>query len=110
MDEVGSSYLTNSLASLKLTTPVKVAEVELAKLIGRYELAPGFILSITHDEDKLFVQGTGQPRLPLIANSINEFVNNAVKARIQFELDADGIATSLTMYQGGQTLPGKKLK
>ena len=110
MDEVGYSYLTNSLASLKLTTPVKVAEVELAKLIGRYELVPGFILSITHDEDKLFVQGTGQPRLPLTANSINEFVNNAVKARIQFELDANGIATSLTMYQGGQTLPGKKLK
>lgn len=110
MDEVGYSYLTNSLASLKLTTPVKVAEVELAKLIGRYELVPGFILSITHDGDKLFVQGTGQPRLPLTANSINEFVNNAVKARIQFELDANGIATSLTMYQGGQTLPGKKLK
>lgn len=110
MDEVGYSYLTNSLASLKLTTPVKVAEAELAKLIGRYELVPGFILSITHDEDKLFVQGTGQPRLPLTANSINEFVNNAVKARIQFELDANGIATSLTMYQGGQTLPGKKLK
>ena len=110
MDEIGYSYLTNSLASLKLTTPVKVAEVALAKLIGKYELVPGFILSITHDEDKLFVQGTGQPRLPLTANSINEFVNNAVKARIQFELDADGIATSLTMYQGGQTLPGKKLK
>lgn len=110
MDEVGYSYLTNSLASLKLTTPVKVAEAELAKLIGRYELVPGFILSITHDGDKLFVQGTGQPRLPLTANSINEFVNNAVKARIQFELDANGIATSLTMYQGGQTLPGKKLK
>lgn len=110
MDEVGYRYLTNSLASLKLTTPVKVAEVELAKLIGRYELVPGFILSITHDGDKLFVQGTGQPRLPLTANSINEFVNNAVKARIQFELDANGIATSLTMYQGGQTLPGKKLK
>ena len=110
MDEVGYSYLTDSLASLKLTTPVKVAEVELAKLIGRYELVPGFILSITHDGDKLFVQGTGQPRLPLTANSINEFVNNAVKARIQFELDANGIATSLTMYQGGQTLPGKKLK
>ena len=110
MDEVGYSYLTNSLASLKLTTPVKVAEAELAKLIGRYELVPGFILSITHDGDKLFVQGTGQQRLPLTANSINEFVNNAVKARIQFELDANGIATSLTMYQGGQTLPGKKLK
>lgn len=110
MDEVGYSYLTNSLTSLKLTTPVKVAEVELAKLIGRYELVPGFILSITHDEDKLFVQGTGQPRLPLTANSINEFVNNAVKARIEFALDADGIATSLILYQGGQTLPGKKLK
>lgn len=110
MDEIGYSYLTNSLASIKLTTPVKVAEEELAKLVGKYELVPGFILSITHDEDKLFVQGTGQPRLPLTANSFNEFVNNEVKARIQFELDSDGIGKSLTMYQGGQILQGKKLK
>lgn len=109
LDEIGYSYLTNSLASLKLTTPAKVTEEALAKLIGKYELVPGFVLSITHKGDKLFVQATGQPILPLTANSNYEFVNNAVKARIQFELDIEGVATSLIMYQGGQSLPGKKL-
>jgi hypothetical protein len=41
---------------------------------------------------------------------MNEFVNHAIKARIVFERDSKGIATSLTLHQAGQALLGKKLK
>lgn len=110
LDEVGYAYLSNTLESVKLAMPIELSPAELEKLTGVYELAAGFNLSITQVNGQLFVQGTGQPQLELRANSPTEFINAAVQARIVFEVNTDGVATSLTLYQGGQTLKEKKLR
>ena len=109
MDEIGHAYLTESLDKIAMNTPVAVSTKDLVKLNGRFELVPGFVLTISHDDEQLFVQATGQSKLSLSALSKTEFVNQGVKAKIVFELDEQGDAKSLTMYQAGQILPGVKL-
>jgi len=110
LDEIGHGYLTDKLDKIALNTPVVVATKDLVKLNGRFELAPGFVLTISDENGQLFVQATGQPKLSLTAVSATEFINQAVKAKLVFEVDEQGNATSLTMYQGGQVLPGAKLQ
>ncbi len=110
LDDIGYAYLTNSLSNIALTTPLSVTSNQLQKLVGEYQLAPGFVLNITHEDNGLFVQATNQPKLPLTANSITEFVNLSVQAMVKFEVDENGVATSLALHQGGQVLPGKKIK
>ncbi len=111
MNDVGYHYLNNSLDSIRLVTPqrIKLSNEQLNKLNGKFALTPEFVLSITNEENQLFVQATGQQKLPLAAISSTEFVNNKVKVKIAFEVDSNNTALSLTMYQGGQTLPAKKL-
>lgn len=111
MNDVGYHYLANNLKAIDLSTSntIELASEDLAKLQGKFELVPGFVLSITHDKKQLYVQATGQQKLPLIAISATEFVNKQVKAKIVFSTDSNNMAQSLTLYQNGQTLPGRKL-
>lgn len=109
LDEIGHAYINNQLDKVPLTTPINVATEALDKLNGKFQLVPNFVLTITNDGSQLYVQATGQQKLALTAISKTEYVNQAVKAKIVFEVNEAGKATSLTMYQGGQTLPGVKL-
>jgi CubicO group peptidase (beta-lactamase class C family) len=111
MNEIGFHYLNNSLDTIKLVAPknINLTAEQLSKLNGQFELVPGFILSITHENEQLYVQATGQQKFPLTAVSNTEFINNAVKVKIDFEVDSQNTALSLTLYQAGQTLLGVKL-
>ena len=108
LDEIGHAYLTNSLAQIKLSSPMQVNSEQLSKLNGEFELMPGFSLAITNKNEQLYVQATGQPKLTLTPRSATEFINQAVKARIVFDVNTQGEAQALTLYQGGQSLPGRK--
>jgi CubicO group peptidase (beta-lactamase class C family) len=74
----------------------------LEAFVGRYQLAPSFILSFFIEEGKLMTQATGQPKLSLTAESPTEFAVVGVRARLAFHMGADGKATAVTLFQGGQ--------
>jgi CubicO group peptidase (beta-lactamase class C family) len=74
----------------------------LEAFVGRYQLAPSFILSFFLEDGKLMTQATGQPKLPLAAESATEFAVVGVRARVAFHMGADGKATAVTLFQGGQ--------
>jgi CubicO group peptidase (beta-lactamase class C family) len=78
--------------------------------IGRYQLAPSFVLTVTRQDNHLFVQATGQPRLEVFAESDHEYFYKAVDAQITFVTDAAGHATSLTLHQNGIDAPGKRME
>jgi len=110
MDTLGNAYLTGTLDKLKSDT-FNVIEVESAKLKllnGHFELMPGFAIHVTNQESQLFIQATGQGRIPLTAKSELEFVNLQVQAKIVFDVDDKGQAISLTLFQAGQELKGAK--
>ena len=65
-------------------------------------------MTITNNGKQLFVQATGQPKLALNSQSATEFINHAVGAKISFETNKEGKSLSLTLHQGGQSMPGVK--
>jgi D-alanyl-D-alanine-carboxypeptidase/D-alanyl-D-alanine-endopeptidase len=78
--------------------------------VGKYQLAPNFVLTITREGDQLFAQATGQPKVQIFAESEREFFYKVVDAQITFETDAKGKATSLTLHQNGANMPAKRIE
>ena len=89
---------------------MELAPEILSSYVGKYELAPGFILSITNEDGRLMAQATGQPAIPIYAESETRFVYRVVDAQIEFQLDATGEVTGLALFQGGKEMPAKKME
>ena len=98
------------LAKMGAGEPLKeivVPESVLESYVGVYELAPSFTITITREGAQLFGQATGQGRFEMFAKSETEFFLKVVTAQITFTVK-DGKVESLTLYQNGQVLPGKR--
>lgn len=92
-----------------LIEDVIIDEAILETYVGRYELAPSFILTVTRDGTQLKTQATGQPELLVFPKSENEFYLKVVDAQLTFNKNEDGAVESVTLHQNGQNMPGKKL-
>ena len=77
---------------------------------GRYALAPDFILTVTREESRLFVQATGQPKLEVFAEGPRQFFYKVVDAQITFETDERGRAKGLVLHQNGRDLPARRIE
>lgn len=91
----------------------KIAAVDkkaYEKFKGEYELMPGFVMTISTEEGKIYAQATNQPRLELYPEAECLYFSKAVDAQIEFTKDKKGNITTLTLHQGGQHIPGKKIK
>lgn len=78
--------------------------------VGRYQMAPNFILNITRDGDDLYAQATGQGAFQIFPESEKEFFAKAVVIQISFATDAGGRATELVVHQGGQNTRAKRIE
>ncbi len=103
---------TEMLAKMGAGKPLKIATVKesiLDSYTGEYELAPGFTITITKTANQFFGQATGQEKFELFALSDTEFFLKVVPAKITF-FTKDGQVESLTLYQNGNVIPGKKIR
>jgi len=80
------------------------------RYVGRYQLAPTFILTITREGDRLFAQATGQGKAEIFAESEREFFYKIVNAQLTFEVDGEGHTTQLTLHQNGRHMPAKRIE
>jgi serine-type D-Ala-D-Ala carboxypeptidase/endopeptidase len=80
---------------------IAVEPKTLEGYVGRYQLAPTFVITITREDDRLYEQATGQPKLQIFAESEKEFFLKIVEAQITFKTDPQGRATELILHQGG---------
>ncbi|NIM89986.1 MAG: serine hydrolase [Candidatus Aminicenantes bacterium] len=78
--------------------------------VGQYELEPGFIITITKENERLFAQATGQPKAEIYPESEIKFFLKVVDAQMTFVKDDKGEVTQLVLHQGGQDQPAKKIK
>jgi D-alanyl-D-alanine-carboxypeptidase/D-alanyl-D-alanine-endopeptidase len=69
--------------------------------VGRYELAPTFIITVTREGDRLFIQATGQPKLEVFPENEKDYFLKVVDAQITFETNRQGKANGLTLHQHG---------
>lgn len=88
----------------------KLESGKLADYAGTYELAPDFKITITVKGDKLFAKATGQEEFEILSEKEDLFFYKVVEAKIQFNRDDKKEIISLTLLQGGQEIPGTKLK
>ena len=105
---------TNAIEALKkLENPTPVVNID-AKVfdayVGEYELAPGFILTVSREGDKFMTQATGQPKIEIFPESETTFSPRTFPAKLTFVKDADGKVTSVLLNQGGREINGKKIK
>ncbi|MCC6410660.1 MAG: DUF3471 domain-containing protein [Saprospiraceae bacterium] len=101
--------MLTKMGVVKTVKVITVDEAVLQAYDGVYELAPGFVIAVTHEGTRLFGQATGQERFEMFAKSPTEFYLKIVDAQIVFTVNG-GKAESLTLYQEGQVLPGKRVK
>jgi len=70
--------------------------------VGKYELIPGFDLSVTREGDQIFLQATGQPKVQMFPESNTQFFLKVVEAEITFVVGGSGgNATELILHQSG---------
>lgn len=107
-DDIGL-HLLNPRFPLKAAvkrTEVQVDSTRLEQLVGRYPLAPTFVLTVTRERDALYVQATNQPRLRVYAESDSTFFYREVDAQLSFSRDAAGRATRVALHQNGRSTVG----
>ncbi len=92
-----------------LVKEVKVPEAILETYIGKYELAPGFILEVTREGNQLKTQATGQSIVDIFPKSENEFYLKVVNAQLVFNKNDAGDIDSVTLFQGGREMKGKRI-
>ena len=76
----------------------------LQAFVGRYQLAPNFILTITQEGAQLSAQATGQPSVPIFPSGPKDFFYKVVDAQITFTTDG------LVLHQNGANLPASRIK
>jgi serine-type D-Ala-D-Ala carboxypeptidase/endopeptidase len=100
----------HAAGSRQVGTPgITLSPEQLTPLIGRYQLAPQMIITVTRSGSQLFAQLTGQGNFPVYAEAPDAFFYEVVDARLTFQRDAEGKVSSLTLHQGGRDTPAKRL-
>ncbi|MBT8300944.1 MAG: DUF3471 domain-containing protein, partial [Maribacter sp.] len=87
---------------------IAIAPEVLNDYVGIYELQPGFEITITTEDSKLFAQATGQPQFEIFAEADDTFFLKVVAAQMVFGRNESGTVTNVTLNQGGQSMTGAK--
>ncbi|HJZ74771.1 MAG TPA: serine hydrolase [Vicinamibacterales bacterium] len=105
-DDIGRHLLDPQQPLLAQTAPAQHTEVKVDpkiydQYVGRYQLAPAMVMAVTHEDDHLFAQLTGQPRFEIFPEGEKQFFFKIVDAQLTFETDAQGRATAAVLHQNG---------
>lgn len=102
----GTGYLPLNLKKtdkpVELKKEIELPEELLDKYLGKYELMPQFILTVTRQGKRVFVQATGQSPIEIFASEPHRFFSKDVNAEFVFHLDMFDLATGLTLIQNGE--------
>jgi CubicO group peptidase (beta-lactamase class C family) len=115
-DDIGRHLLDTALpllapqAAPKTRTEIAVDPQVLEKYVGRYQLAPAAIITMTRDGGRLFTQLTGQLRFEVFPESEKEFFLKVVDAQLTFETDAAGKVVAVVLHQNGVDQRAKRIE
>jgi hypothetical protein len=101
INSVAKFYDFKGLYRSKVYKEVAVDSTVLQSYVGKYEMRPGFNLSITREGNKLYGQATGQGKLDLFAEAQNKFFLKIAPIEIEFIKNDKGEVVTCRVYQGG---------
>jgi ketosteroid isomerase-like protein len=91
-------------------TAVKLDPKIYDSYAGQYELAPGFIINVAREGDKLTSQSTGQPKFELLPESELGFFIKDISALFIFMRNVKGQVNQLITIQDGRIISAKRIK
>jgi CubicO group peptidase (beta-lactamase class C family) len=77
--------------------------------VGEYQLAPGAVITISKEGDKLMSQGPGQPRAELLPESETTFFLREVDAAFTFVKDQSGQVVQVNIRRGGREFQARRV-
>lgn len=115
-DDIGFHLLNPDIPLAPPPTPgflkreaVEIDSAVLERYVGEYQFSPQLIASFELVDGRLRSHVSGQPTFSVYAASETVFFLRAVEAEIEFDIDASGAVTGLTLRQGGQTMQAEKI-
>jgi CubicO group peptidase (beta-lactamase class C family) len=97
---------------VKLPTESKVislARATLQSYVGTYELQPGVQCVMTLEDDQLMMQLTGQPKIPLFAETETKFFLMVVNAQVDFSKNDHDEVTDFVLHQNGRDMKAQRI-
>ena len=89
---------------------IVISEQVLQSYVGRYEISPGFVITVSKKGKQLKAKATGREEYEFDPKSENVFYGKNVDIQLTFNLNKDGQVESLTLLAGGDESTGLKLK
>lgn len=77
--------------------------------VGKYELTPAFVITVSREPNGLSIQATDQPKFEVFAESEANFFLTAVDAQITFVKNEKGEVTHLVLHQNGADQTAKRI-
>jgi CubicO group peptidase (beta-lactamase class C family) len=105
----GNEVWKKSEKSMLSQKEIKLDEKILELYTGLYEVSSQFSFIITKENDRLFLQASGQGKLEMFAEATNKFFLKVNDARFEF-VSESGKITKVILNQGGKTIDAKKVK
>ncbi len=93
-----------------LTPQVVVAPDTLATYVGQYQMSADFIITIRQDDGQLSAEGIGLAKTMLLPMSQRKFFMQNLDVQLSFNTNAADEVESLTVHQGGQDMPAKRIE
>ena len=85
----------------ELYKDVKVEDSILETYVGKYEMSPGFVLTVIRKENQLILQAPEQGDIPIYPKSQSEFYINKSVYEFTFNTNDAGEVESMTMHPDG---------
>jgi CubicO group peptidase (beta-lactamase class C family) len=77
---------------------------------GKYELTPGFVVTVTREGNSLMAQATGQGKFELFPESDTRFFAKVTALTMTFVSDSTGKVTHFILTQGGRDQHARKIE
>lgn len=87
----------------------KVPDSVSSAYLGKYEVRPQFIVTITRENGQLMGEAPGQGKLELYPESENKYFVKSADIQLEFIKNESGVVDRMIVHQNGGKMPAKKL-
>lgn len=81
----------------------------LQKYVGRYQVRPHVVITISRSGDRLSMHPPGQPAHPIYPKSRTDFFLKLADVHIDFVVNSDNQVTGLVIHQSGHSVSAKRI-
>jgi CubicO group peptidase (beta-lactamase class C family) len=98
------------VAKLKDEPIVSIDKALFKLYAGKYDYGNNFVITVFIENDKLYAQGSNQPRFEILPLSEKEFTLRELNAKLTFVQEPDGKISKLVLDMAGQKKDAVKME